>query len=70
MVVVHELLIAVTSLVAAHGPRCFAAYGIFLDQGSNQCPLHWQADSYPLYSQGIPCSAFSIQLSHSSYGEY
>ena len=26
--------------------------GIFLDQGSNWCPLHWQADSYPLCHQG------------------
>ena len=22
------------------------ACGIFLDQGSNQCPLHWQMDSF------------------------
>ena len=28
--------------------------GIFLDQGLNQCPLHWQADSCPLYHQGSP----------------
>ena len=28
------------------------ACGIFLDQGSNPCPLHWQVDSYPLYHQG------------------
>ena len=25
---------------------------IFPDQGSNSCPLHWQADSYPLDHQG------------------
>ena len=24
---------------------CFVACGIFLDQGSNLCPLHWQVDS-------------------------
>ena len=30
------------------------ACGIFLDQGLNPCPLHWQADSYPLYCQGSP----------------
>ena len=30
---------------AAHGLSCRAAYGSFLDQGSNSCPLHWQADS-------------------------
>ena len=28
------------------------ACGIFLDQESNLCPLHWQMDSYPLYHQG------------------
>ena len=30
------------------------ACGIFLDQGSNPCPVPWQADSYPLYQQGSP----------------
>ena len=33
---------------------CPEAYGIFPDQGSNQSPLLWQADSYPLYHQGSP----------------
>ena len=33
------------SVVVAHGPSCSAAYGILPDQGSNPCPLHWQADS-------------------------
>ena len=33
------------SVVVAHGLSCSAACGIFLDQGSNPCPLHWQADS-------------------------
>ena len=28
-----------------HGVTCHMAWGIFLDQGSNPCPLHWQADS-------------------------
>ena len=27
------------------------ACGIFPDQGLNPCPLHWQADSHPLYHQ-------------------
>ena len=31
-----------------------ATCGNFRDQGSNPCPLHWQADSYPLYHQGKP----------------
>ena len=36
------------SVVVAHGPSCSAACGILPDQGSNPCPLHWQADSQPL----------------------
>ena len=42
------------SVIVAHGPSCFAACGIFPDQGSNPCPLHWQADSQPLHHQGSP----------------
>ena len=34
-----------SSVVTAHGLSCSAACGIFPDQGSNPCPLHWQADS-------------------------
>ena len=33
------------SVVVAHGLSCSAACGIFPDQGTNPCPLHWQADS-------------------------
>ena len=33
---------------------CSAACGIFPDQDSNPCPLHWQADSQPLCHQGSP----------------
>ena len=46
------------SVVVAHGPSCPAACGIFPDQGSNPCPLHWQADSQPLRHQGSPGAAF------------
>ena len=42
------------SVVVAHGPSCSMACGIFLDQGSNPCPLHWQANSQPLCHQGSP----------------
>ena len=35
-------------------PSCSVAYGIFLDQSLNLCPLHWQASSYPLHLQGSP----------------
>ena len=42
------------SVIVAHGPSCSTACGIFPDQGSNPCPLHWQADSQPLRHQGRP----------------
>ena len=42
------------SAVVAHGPSCSLACGIFPDQGSNPCALHWQADSQPLRHQGSP----------------
>ena len=42
------------SVIVAHGPSYSAACGIFPDQGSNPCPLRWQADSQPLRHQGSP----------------
>ena len=33
---------------------CSTPCGIFLGQGSNPCPLHWQAYSSPLSHQGHP----------------
>ena len=36
------------SVVRVPGLSRSAARRIFLDQGSNSCPLHWQANSYPL----------------------
>ena len=42
------------SVIVAHGPSCSKACGIFPDQGSNPCALHWQADSQPLRHQGSP----------------
>ena len=70
LLVVHRHLIAVASLVAA--PRlwstgsvvmarrlsCSATCGIFPDQGSYLCLLHWQADSLPLSHQGSPTTHF------------
>ena len=44
----------VGSVIVAHGLSCSAARGIFPDQGSNPCPLHWHADSQPLCHQGSP----------------
>ena len=46
------------SVVVAHRPSCSVACGIFPDQGSNPCPLHWQADSRPLRHQGSPLVIF------------
>ena len=46
------------SVVVAHGLSCSAAYGIFPDQGSNPCPLHWQANSQSLQHQGSPAHIF------------
>ena len=46
------------SVVVAHGPSCSVACGIFPDQGSNPCPLHWQTDSQPLRHQGSPRRIF------------
>ena len=43
-----------SSVIVAHRPSCSAACGILPDQGSNPCPLHWQADSQPLRHQGSP----------------
>ena len=45
------------SVIVAHGPSCSTACGIFPDQGSNPCPLHWQANSQPLRHQGSPSPA-------------
>ena len=42
------------SAIVAHGPSRSAACGIFPDQGSNPCPLNWQADSQPQRHQGSP----------------
>ena len=42
------------SVVVAHRLSCSVGCRIFLDQGSNLCLLHWQADSYPLHHQGSP----------------
>ena len=36
----------------AHGLSCSAAFGIFLDQGSNLRLLHWQVDFLPLSNVG------------------
>ena len=50
------------SVIVAHGPSRSAACGILPDQGSNPCPLYWQADSQPLRHQGSPSFIFFNHL--------
>ena len=42
---------AQASVFVVQGLICSETCGIFPDQGSNPCTLHWQADSYPLHNQ-------------------
>ena len=44
----------------AWGFSCSIACGIFPDQGSKLCLLHWQADSSPLLHQGSSTIDFLI----------
>ena len=53
-------LLVVVSLAVEHGLCCAAAHGLFLDQGSNLCSLHWQEDS-PLDHQGSLAFIFLLQ---------
>ena len=45
-----------------HGLSCSTACGIFLNQGSNPCLLHWQAGSLPLSHLGTPVCDFFFSL--------
>ena len=55
------------SAIVAHGPSCSTACGILPDQGSNPCPLHWQADSQPLLHQGSPNFFFTSLLEYNCF---
>ena len=44
--------------LVVHGFSCSTACGLFSDQGSNRCLLHWQADSLLLSPKGSPCPMF------------
>ena len=56
------------SVIVAHWPSRSAACGILPDQGSNPCPLHWQADSQPLRHQGSPmASGFYLMAAGGRY---
>ena len=57
-VVAHRLQ-GTDSVLLAHQESCPAAHRIFMDQGSNLCPLHhWQADSLPVSHQRRPKHEF------------
>ena len=45
-------------VVAAQGPSNSTTCGIFLDQGSNSCLLHWQEESLPPSHRGSPLLHF------------
>ena len=57
------------SVIVAHGPSCSAACGILPDQGSNPCPLHYQADSQPLRHQGSPWNLLLKNFSFPIWGQ-
>ena len=48
------------SIVVTQGLSCFAACGIFLDQGSNPCLLHWQAILYYRATREAPEVVLSV----------
>ena len=58
------------SVVVAHGLSCSVTCGVFLDQGSNPCPLHWQVDSQPLCHQGSPTALVLKKLNRYKYVEH
>ena len=62
-VVVSPRLQSTGSIVVAHGLSCSQACGVFLQQGSGICLLHYQADSLPLSHQGRLIKAF-FSLGH------
>ena len=47
-------LSSVDSILVVHELKCSVAFGIFPDQGSNPCLLHWQVNSLPLSQLGSP----------------
>ena len=79
---VHTLLIVIASLLAEHrlertglvvvanGLCCSVSRRISLDQGSNPCLLHWQADSLPLSHQGSPRMLYLLMdIFYCQYGK-
>ena len=55
------------SVVFAHRLCCSTACGVFLDQGSNLCPLLWQSDSKPLDYHSFFLKNSSLDVSEPSW---
>ena len=51
-----------TWVVVVHGFRCSVACGIFPERGSDRCPLHFKADSWPLDHQWSTASVFMFRI--------
>ena len=51
----------------AHGLSCSVACGLFPDQGSNPCPLHWQADSLTTAPPGKPLIPKSLSQFYTTF---
>ena len=66
-VVVAPRLESTGSVVVAQALGCSVACGIFPDQGSNLCLLHWWSDSFPLSHQGNPVWFFVVVVIFSIY---
>ena len=55
---VHRLPVGASPFAVEHGLQaremsCSGLFGIFPDQGLKLCPLHWQADFYPLDTREV-----------------
>ena len=61
-VVVARGLQSAGPAVVVHRLSRSAACGLLPGQGSNPCPLRWQADSQPLRHQGSPCTRFCVDV--------
>ena len=62
LVAEHRFYSVWVSAIVPHGPSYSVACGILLDQGSNLCALHWQADFQLLDHQGSPADFLMIRL--------
>ena len=58
---------AQASIAVARGVSYSSACGIFPDQGSNPCPLHWQVDYLPLSCQGNPANLLFKKIKKNFY---